>query len=189
MPTCEKCSEYFPTWITIDKKKRNLSRRKYCLTCSPFGQHNTISLHRHLIMASFPEGQLPTHRDCADCNQHLTIECFGVHNRMTRDRKMLRVSNICKKCDALRYVNRKRCLKEQAVKYKGGCCSKCGYNTCLRSLDFHHLDDKIKEFSISSYVGMNFEDIKTELDKCILVCRNCHGEIHDEIEQQKRYRY
>ena len=57
----------------------------------------------------------------------------------------------------------------------------CGYNKCTSALEFHHLDPSIKEYNKDSR-GLNrrrsFENSKIELDKCILVCANCHREIH-----------
>lgn len=66
-----------------------------------------------------------------------------------------------------------------AVDYKGGNCSICGYANCIGSLQFHHLDPSEKDFNIS-HDGhtKSWDKIKTELDKCILVCANCHGELH-----------
>lgn len=75
--------------------------------------------------------------------------------------------------------NWRKKVKEKAVEYKGGKCSICGYNRCLRSMEFHHLDPTKKDFAISKSKSANFDMIKSELDKCILVCSNCHGEIHD----------
>jgi hypothetical protein len=84
----------------------------------------------------------------------------------------------CRKCDnefQLRYSRR---LKQKCVDYKGGKCEKCGYNKSLNSLHFHHLDPSIKEFGMSRK-RKNWEALKAELDKCILVCANCHGELHE----------
>ena len=70
--------------------------------------------------------------------------------------------------------------KRQAVEYLGGKCKICGYNKCTRSLQFHHLNPEEKEMTISKNINkIKFEKLKSELDKCILVCSNCHGEIHD----------
>lgn len=44
MKICAKCQRIFPKFLIIDGKKRNFQRRKYCLSCSPFGNHNTQKL-------------------------------------------------------------------------------------------------------------------------------------------------
>ncbi len=65
-------------------------------------------------------------------------------------------------------------LKRQAVEYKGNKCTDCGntYPDCV--YDFHHLDPEAKDFSIAKKAWVSFDDIKQELDKCILLCANCH---------------
>lgn len=68
-------------------------------------------------------------------------------------------------------------VKDKAVQYKGGKCCVCGYNKCNQALEFHHLNPEEKEFTISGGTR-SFEFMKEELNKCILVCRNCHSEIH-----------
>ena len=78
-------------------------------------------------------------------------------------------------------IEKKAEQKHKAVEYKGGCCEKCGYDKYIGALDFHHLDPKEKDFSISNKLGCSWNKIKKELDKCILVCSNCHREIHKEI--------
>lgn len=69
--------------------------------------------------------------------------------------------------------------KQHAVDVFGGKCCMCGYDKCIDALEFHHLDKTEKEES-PSYVIMrwSWEKAKKELDKCILVCSNCHREIH-----------
>lgn len=72
---------------------------------------------------------------------------------------------------------RRKKLKEIAIKYKGGKCVNCGYDKCLEALDFHHLSGK--DFGISSKgYTRSWESVKAEVDKCILLCANCHREIH-----------
>ncbi|HLO47633.1 MAG TPA: hypothetical protein VK211_04325 [Kamptonema sp.] len=53
----------------------------------------------------------------------------------------------------------------------------CGYSKSIAALDFHHLSPKYKDFKISGR-SVSFDTIVPELNKCILVCANCHREIH-----------
>ena len=84
----------------------------------------------------------------------------------------------CKNCDNKETIKRFRRYKKEAVDYKGGKCSICGYDKCLGSLDFHHINRSEKDINWSKMRNWPLEKIKKELDKCKLVCRNCHGEIH-----------
>lgn len=66
------------------------------------------------------------------------------------------------------------------IDYKGGKCEKCGYKKCFASLEFHHINPDDKEFQLDlrHLSNMNFEKILKEADKCMLLCSNCHREIH-----------
>ena len=69
--------------------------------------------------------------------------------------------------------------KIKSIEYKGGCCSRCGIKSshiCI--YDFHHTDSNEKDFNISKILTNNWENIKKELDKCILLCANCHRIVH-----------
>lgn len=68
-------------------------------------------------------------------------------------------------------------IKIQLVEYKGGKCENCGYNKCLDALDFHHRDPNKKDFGIGGKTK-SIDKMKKEADKCVLVCANCHREIH-----------
>lgn len=85
---------------------------------------------------------------------------------------------------AWRISKKHRDNKKRCVEYKGGKCQNCGYSKCLGSLIFHHLDPTRKEFGISSRT-VKWITLKTELDKCILLCSNCHGEIHDQEFEER----
>lgn len=66
-----------------------------------------------------------------------------------------------------------------AVEYKGNKCEICGYNKCIDALEFHHKNSSLKDFSISNKgYTRSLKKVKEELDKCILVCANCHRELH-----------
>jgi hypothetical protein len=86
--------------------------------------------------------------------------------------------NACRKCRGRYQTSSYRQYKVQSVAYKGGACEICGYNRCLAALDFHHRDPSKKDPRWRLMRNWTFERIKEELDKCQLVCRNCHSEIH-----------
>jgi len=83
-----------------------------------------------------------------------------------------------------RVTKRRRTLKQMAVAYKGGKCERCGYNKCVQALQFHHKDPSKKSFGLSVRgLTRSWEKIKEEIEKCLLLCANCHSEIHaDEHE-------
>ena len=90
----------------------------------------------------------------------------------------------CKECEKKRnaqdYAKNKVKRKTEAIEYKGGRCMACGYNKCLSALEFHHRDPKQKDKSITQFSRNKLsKKAKMELDKCDLLCANCHREIHE----------
>ncbi len=69
--------------------------------------------------------------------------------------------------------------RKKASEYKISLgCQLCGYNKCGDALDFHHTDEKIKIIDVSRLRERCWDDFLSEAKKCIVVCRNCHAEIH-----------
>lgn len=79
------------------------------------------------------------------------------------------------------YVDaRRRKIKQMALEYKGGQCEGCGYNRTATALQFHHLDPTQKEFALAKNGHTrSWDRVKAELDKCVLLCANCHAEVHE----------
>lgn len=73
----------------------------------------------------------------------------------------------------------RRKIKSKLIGEFGGACKVCNYSKCESNLVFHHLDPSSKEFGISSG-GMTraYSKILEEAKKCVLLCSNCHGEVH-----------
>lgn len=84
----------------------------------------------------------------------------------------------CKACTTR--IRRYR-IKKKCVDYKGGSCIKCGYNDHLAALEFHHTE-KNKDFTIAGCNSKNWEIIKLELDKCVILCSNCHRIQHSKYD-------
>ncbi len=117
---------------------------------------------------------------CTKCNNTLDINEFYTR----RDSKGH--TSYCKVCTNKQTTMRQRLLKQLAVDYKGGCCVNCGYNKYIGALEFHHTNPDEKDFTIANCKHTAFNDkIKLELDKCVLLCSNCHRERHNEIIEAK----
>lgn len=92
----------------------------------------------------------------------------------------------CKLCEReLSDLRRKRCnscntkirrvrAKQAAIMYLGGKCVRCDYNKHPSALTFHHTDKDEKVFTIGNAANKSWDMLKKELDKCILLCANCH---------------
>jgi hypothetical protein len=64
------------------------------------------------------------------------------------------------------------------IQYKGGQCQICGYNRHQAGLDFHHIDPNSKLFNMGTGMSRQWHVLTREADKCILLCSNCHRELH-----------
>lgn len=92
----------------------------------------------------------------------------------------------CKKCRKKMSSDRWKKNKKRAVEYKGGKCGMCGYDKCLDVLEFHHINPKEKSNNFRNLKIISWESQKEELDKCILLCANCHRETHNELNNLKK---
>lgn len=116
-------------------------------------------------------------KNCPVCNRSLEDTEFG-H------------STVCKSC---RKQYRALYRKLKCLAYLGNHCSSCGRNDAP-VLTFHHVDPKTKEFNIADWISgqpstmnMTWEDVKKELDKCVIACFNCHRLIHNSKRELKDY--
>jgi hypothetical protein len=73
----------------------------------------------------------------------------------------------------------RRLLKQRLVEQRGGRCELCGYSRSLRALCFHHRDETSKRFQFAGSHLRSWEALTRELEKCILLCQNCHVTAHD----------
>lgn len=65
---------------------------------------------------------------------------------------------------------------------KGSECFLCGYKRCTRSLHFHHKKPSEKIFGLGQYSKANsLDELKDEIKKCVLLCANCHSELHSNL--------
>lgn len=173
MKNCLKCGKEFPFHCFIDGKKRNFKNRVYCLECSPFGQHNTKKLH-------IPETvnyNIATSKKCPRCKRIFDLDFFYI-------KKNGKPCCYCKQCNNIITTNRQKDIKRKCIEYKGNRCQLCGYDKYIEVLSFHHIDPDKKDFTIANRKCLSMDNLKPELDKCLLVCSNCHIEIHADLHKK-----
>jgi len=62
--------------------------------------------------------------------------------------------------------------------HNGAKCQRCGYDKCPSALEFHHIDPDTKKFGIRDGQTRALKKMLEEADKCVLLCANCHRELH-----------
>lgn len=113
-------------------------------------------------------------KKCSKCGQELPLTEF-----YSRGNGKLRSE--CKKCHndyvKLKYYERKDKINQ--IKIDCGGCKKCGESRYY-VLDFHHIDPSVKDETVSRMASQRnkIEDIQKEIEKCIVLCSNCHREFH-----------
>lgn len=154
MKKCKKCENTIPSRIYLEGQLKSTKNRIYCFDCSPFKQHNL----KHTEVTT----EKPYMNICRVCDKSYP----GGHQQH---------KSICNVC---RTSNSRKNKKLKAVGYMGGKCIVCEYDKCIAALHFHHIEPHEKEFGFSSNMTKPFEVLQIELNKCIIVCSNCHSEIH-----------
>jgi hypothetical protein len=162
MPICKICGDQF-SGISKDENGKRIDGRKrvYCFKCNPKGCRNfwggkPISKK---INGKRDRTYYKSEKICVVCGK-----------------KYISATNLkCSNC-----INKKvrKERKEKAYQILGSKCSICGYDKCSDALDIHHKNKDDKKLTFSSSWGIKWEDIKKELEKCILLCCRCHRELH-----------
>ncbi len=165
---CSNCQNEFSVKVLIDGKTKYLYNRNCCLVCSPIGSHNT----RRTIL---PKAKKENHKICSKCKEEKPFSEFHF------DKYNENYRSFCKPCDHKRVTDYQRANKQICLDYKGGKCQICGYDKYNGALEFHHTDPEQKDFNLSDFSVYNLNNIKKELDKCVVLCANCHREVHGNI--------
>jgi len=120
-----------------------------------------------------------------DANMKKQLLCTVCDTRL-QGRQTKFCSSTCKNRHHQSYESQKSrglARKLQLVRVTGGRCSICGYRKNIAALAFHHTDSKGKDFKLDmrSLSNRTLKSVLAELDKCILVCLNCHAELHNPL--------
>ena len=110
---------------------------------------------------------------CSKCQISLSEE--------TGYKKGKRFQSLCRTCFNTYCMDRWIRRKKDAILYKGGKCSRCGYDKFYGALEFHHKEPKEKDLDWKKLRLRSWDAITKELDKCVCVCANCHREVHNEL--------
>ncbi len=99
-------------------------------------------------------------------------------------RKGIRTYSDRKKYIVMAVAKRRRKIRLKAIEHLGGKGIKCGYEKYAEVLEFHHRDPSQKDFNVSSKGhSRSWERVQKEIEKCDLLCANCHRETHAEINR------
>jgi len=127
-------------------------------------------------------------KTCGKCKTNLPLTEENFYKR-TNGKRVGMWHSYCKPCNNEDTVGRQRAFKQRCVEYKGGQCEHCGFDKHNAAMDFHHTDPSEKDFALSRFRHTSFdknkEKIEGELDKCLLLCRNCHAIEHARLQQLK----
>jgi hypothetical protein len=166
MPMCRDCGKTFPNWAKIAGKRKNLSNRTRCLECSPFGSKQIT--------------RGPVSKNGAFCQ---CVECGRQYVYLRKSGGSMGRCNTC-------WTNEKRAkLRARLIDYMGGVCMGCGYSRCQKALEFHHVNPSDKSFSLSDHNYVPWSKARVEADKCVLLCANCHREVHAGLRNVKLQKY
>jgi hypothetical protein len=125
-----------------------------------------------------------TEKHCKSCGQvKSTIEFYKQKQISPTGKLCEYYDSMCIPCRIKYGIERRRYIKRQAILYKGGKCIDCGYDDINHTevFDFHHTNPSEKDYTISAN-AKSFAKIKPELDKCDLLCANCHRIRHANLD-------
>lgn len=114
----------------------------------------------------------PQLKTCSRCGQEKSRTEFYRQSDRTSG------ASYCKACFNAYCVERWIAKKRRAIEYKGGRCNRCGYDQHYAALQFHHVEPSEKDVSWAKLRLRSWTKIEAELDKCELLCANCHAVEH-----------
>ena len=151
-------SQHLSTHKIADKLNTSQSNVRYWLK-----KYNLKTKHKNTHRGSIRE------RKCLECGKTNKKDFY----------KSFKI--ICKSCFSKKRVEEFINKKLKAINYLGGSCVVCGYKRYYGALEFHHTDPSKKDVSWRDLRKRSWDRIIIELDKCELLCSNCHKEVHGKI--------
>jgi len=171
--TCDCCNEQYEAII-----KHGIGRRqRFCSSkCrTRYWQLQNPELYKQMVRKSV----LKLHPIfCKHCGKK-------IEDKDRKAGKTICSVNCTKATRKIGSIKRRKKASKAFEEYKCNIgCQMCGYKQYGGSLDFHHIDPKQKDRRIGSTHLTSLSKIsKSELDKCVLLCKNCHYYIHHIMRQ------
>lgn len=157
-----------PFWSRITVLHAAVSRARSSL---PFGGSNPSSRARHLETSSYSV--------FVSSDREITnLRLCQKHGEKTRH-YFIKSSWKCALCVKSRVVRKRKTNKQALVTKFGGACQICGYCRTNRALEFHHRDETTKMFGLGTKGSLALATLMKEAEKCVLLCSNCHREVHE----------
>lgn len=163
----------------IQMRNENLSSYKIGQLLNKSQTTVTYWLNKYNI----PTGpiKLEGHKQCCKCRNVKTLDNFYKKTKIT-------YQAFCKDCFNQYVMKRWIDRKLEAIKYKGEKCEDCKNKFPYPIYEFHHLDPNTKDLDWTKMRLTSLDKIKKELDKCVLLCANCHRLRHYNINLEKKGR-
>lgn len=167
---------------------------------------NKILEYKHKYQLTYANKLQSNCSSCARTTVGKNTKCTHCSKMFYRRPSDMRENNFCsKKCNGLFFRNKfkgenspswkggpeksnerekhrlrqlRETLKQKAVDFLGGQCKSCGYAKCIAALDFHHNNPKEKDKTFLKKCEKSWDVMKKSIENCILLCSNCHRELH-----------
>jgi len=159
---CRECGDVrsFPSISAITRTTRTCKTVEsicdgLCIKCHNKYRKEHSSINCYFIL-------------CERCGKVINQQLSGIMNRK---------DFICQSCLGVTRTDIDKIIRQR----KNNGCVICGYDKCKSALDFHHVEPKIKSFSLIRKRRLSLNEWLTELDKCALLCSNCHREMHAKL--------
>jgi len=156
------------------------------------GLHWCSKCQRYLPVENFgkwSKGRFGLKTHCFDCRKRYSADnaetikaakheqYLRTKDRDAEQRKAYRVANAGKMSEYMK--RRLEELRLPLVEMAGGACQRCGYSEFTSGLAFHHVDPRLKDTApTKAIMSGNAQRTYAELDKCVLLCMNCHQSFH-----------
>lgn len=124
-------------------------------------RENAKELHRRHSESLHPERRAQS-RAPRNCLSHTTTYITAMASKTAARNRVMRLTR-----------------KYRLIMLAGGACQICGYDKNISSLAFHHVHEKGARLNGHYLINMSIAEAEQEVDRCILVCHNCHNEIHN----------